>query len=100
MIRSVTCRQFGSLPIFSATFARFPCWHLMCWGTGHGGELMKLKRGVCFIALAACLAWTTTAPVIAQQPKGEVSVLLGWSIADGVSGADYVTSEGIFNRID
>ena len=59
---------------------------------------MKLKRVAGLVTLTL-LAWTT-APVVAQQPKAEVSVLVGWSIADGVSGADYVTQEGIFNRVD
>ena len=44
---------------------------------------MKFKRVGCLVILAACLAWTTTAPVIAQQPKAEVSVLFGWSFSDG-----------------
>ena len=47
---------------------------------------MKFKRVGCLVTLATILAWTTTTPVIAQQPKAEVSVLFGWSFSDGVSG--------------
>jgi hypothetical protein len=62
---------------------------------------MKLKRVACFVILAATLAWTTTAPVIAQQPRAEVSVLFGWSFSDGVSGDLVTTGDGeIFDRID
>lgn len=62
---------------------------------------MEFKRVAALGTLAATLAWTTTAPVIAQQPKAEVSVLFGWSFSDGVSGDPVVTGDGeIFDRID
>jgi hypothetical protein len=50
--------------------------------------------------LVAALVWTSTVPALAQQARGEVSVLVGWSIADGVSGDAITTPEGIFDRID
>jgi hypothetical protein len=62
---------------------------------------MKFKQVACLVTLAATLAWTTAAPVIAQQPRAEVSVLFGWSFADGVSGDAVITGDGeIFDRID
>jgi hypothetical protein len=60
---------------------------------------MRLKRVVCLVTLA--ILASTTAPVIAQQPRAEVSVLFGWSFSDGVSGDPVVTGDGeIFDRID
>jgi hypothetical protein len=60
---------------------------------------MVFKRVSCLVMVAA-LVWTSTVPVLAQQARGEVSVLVGWSIADGVSGEPFVTQEGVFDRID
>jgi outer membrane protein with beta-barrel domain len=60
---------------------------------------MVFKRVSCLMMVAA-LVWTSTVPALAQQARAEVSVLLGWSIADGVSGDAITTPEGIFDRID
>ena len=61
---------------------------------------MVFKR-VSRLLMVAALVWTATVPAIAQQPRAEVSVLVGWSIADGVSGDPVVTGSGqIFDRID
>jgi hypothetical protein len=61
---------------------------------------MVFKRVSCLV-LVATLVWTSTVPAIAQQARGEVSVLVGWSMADGVSGDPVVTGDGeIFDRID
>ena len=60
---------------------------------------MVFKR-VSSLVMVAALVWTSTVPAFAQQPRAEVSVLVGWSIADGVSGDAYTTPEGIFDRID
>jgi opacity protein-like surface antigen len=61
---------------------------------------MVLKR-VSGLVMVAALVWTSTVPAIAQQARAEVSVLLGWSIADGVSGDAVITGDGeIFDRID
>jgi hypothetical protein len=62
---------------------------------------MEFKRVAALGTLAATLAWTTTAPVNAQQPKAEVSVLFGWSFSDGVSGQTVITGDGAaYNRVD
>jgi hypothetical protein len=59
---------------------------------------MVFKRVSWLVTLAA-LVWAV--PASAQQPRGEISVLVGWSIADGVSGDPVVTGDGeIFDRID
>jgi hypothetical protein len=61
---------------------------------------MNFKRVAGLVTLAT-LVWTTTAPVVAQQPKAEVSVLFGWSFSDGVSGQTVVTGDGAFyDRVD
>ncbi|HSP06261.1 MAG TPA: outer membrane beta-barrel protein [Acidobacteriota bacterium] len=37
----------------------------------------------------------------AAEPKGEVSVMLGWTFSDGVSGDNYLAPDGnVYNRID
>ena len=48
--------------------------------------------------LALCLA---TAPALAQAPKAEVGVLLGWTFADGASGNPIKALDGnTYNRAD
>ena len=44
---------------------------------------MVFKR-VSWLVTLATLAWTV--PAFAQGPQVEVSVLLGWTLSDGVSG--------------
>ena len=59
---------------------------------------MVFKR-VSWLVTLATLAWTV--PAFAQGPQVEVSVLLGWTISDGVSGDPVVTGDGeIFDQID
>jgi hypothetical protein len=61
---------------------------------------MVFKRVFCLVMVVAALVWTSTVPAFAQA-RGEVSVLVGWSFADGVSGDPVATGDGeIFDRID
>jgi opacity protein-like surface antigen len=58
---------------------------------------MMLKHAV----LAAALFGASAAPVLAQTPKVEVSVIYGVTISDGVSGNNVVAGDGnIYNRLD
>src|SRR5688572_6275948 len=59
---------------------------------------MLLKR-VSWLVILATLSWT--APAVAQEPRAEISLLLGWTLSDGVSGDPRVTGDGeIFDQID
>jgi len=59
---------------------------------------MVFKR-VSWLVILATLVWT--APAFAQEPRVELSLLLGWSISDGVSGDPVITGDGdIFDQID
>ena len=56
-----------------------------------------LKR----IAAAAFVVMLAALPALAQEPKAEVGVTVGWVWADGVSGNNVVVpGVGTFNRID
>jgi opacity protein-like surface antigen len=56
-----------------------------------------MLRRICgFVALATMLA----TPAFAQDPRAEISVLLGWTFSDGVEGDAIATPSGIFDRID
>ena len=44
---------------------------------------MVFKR-VSWLVTLATLVWT--APAFAQEPRVELSLLVGWSLSDGVSG--------------
>ena len=51
--------------------------------------------------LAAALFGASAAPVLAQTPKVEVSVIYGFTFSDGVSGNNVVAGDGnIYNRLD
>ncbi len=56
-----------------------------------------LKRIACQVALATVVM---AAPAWAQDKKVEVSVLAGWTFADGVEGDSRAFPAGVFNRID
>jgi len=59
---------------------------------------MVFKRVSWFMTLAA-LVWAV--PASAQQPRAEISLLVGWVLSDGVDGDPVVTGDGeIFDRID
>ena len=53
-------------------------------------EIMMLKHAV----LAAALFGASAAPVLAQTPKVEVSVIYGFTFSDGVSGNNVVAGDG------
>ena len=53
------------------------------------------------IALQVALATVVMAsPALAQEKRVEVSVLVGWTFADGVDGQSVPTPSGIFDRVD
>jgi outer membrane protein W len=56
-----------------------------------------LKRMAWQVALATLVL---ASPAWAQEKRVEVSVLMGWTFADGVDGQSVVTPSGIFDRID
>ena len=59
---------------------------------------MVFKRVSWFMTLAA-LVWAV--PASAQQPRAEISLLVGWVLSDGVDGDPVVTGDGeIYDRID
>ena len=56
-----------------------------------------LKRIAWQVALATVVM---ASPALAQEKRVEVSVLLGWTFADGVEGQSVATPSGVFDRID
>ena len=56
-----------------------------------------LKRIAWQVALAAVVM---ASPALAQDKRVEVSVLGGWTFADGVEGQSVITPSGSFDRID
>ena len=56
-----------------------------------------LKRIAWQVALATVVM---ASPALAQEKRVEVSVLFGWTFADGVDGQAIVTPSGVFDRID
>lgn len=56
-----------------------------------------LKRMVWQVAIVSLLM---VSPALAQEKRVEVSVLMGWTFADGVDGQSVVTPSGVFDRVD
>ena len=56
-----------------------------------------LKRIAWQVALATVVM---ASPALAQEKRVEVSVLFGWTFADGVDGQAVPTEKGIFDRLD
>ena len=56
-----------------------------------------LKRMAWQVGLATLVL---ASPVWAQEKRVEVSVVAGWTFADGVDGQSVVTPSGVFNRVD
>ena len=74
----------GDFPDKSADFraAREVAPRVLC-SKRYGGLLMVFKRVSWFMTLAA-LVWAV--PASAQQPRAEISLLVGWVLSDGVDG--------------
>jgi opacity protein-like surface antigen len=49
------------------------------------------------VAIATLVSAT---PALAQDPRVEVSALIGWTFSDGVDGDPVTTPEGIYDRVD
>src|SRR5688572_28047666 len=61
-------------------------------------DRMLFKRVSWLVTLATLVS---TAPAFAQEPRIELSLLLGWSLSDGVTGDAVLTDDGeIFDEIE